>query len=172
VTDPALEAVRVAGCCHRGPVGVFDAEGSCLTANRAFVLRATRHTRAPNPPAGSEGRTPFSPDGVRTWTLVSLPEDGAEPAVADFLDTVANALTGDVSTPRTRSPRYLFMNPTGGDLRVATDAAVGRTADDLLGAEYGAYTRAIGCRGDPQRLRQTVLRGELRPGSMACRATG
>jgi PAS domain S-box-containing protein len=39
---------------------------------------------------------------------------------------------------------YLFMNRYQAELYgVSTDAAVGRTADDLLGEEYGAYTRAI-----------------------------
>ena len=125
------------------PLGVFGADGSCLTANRAFVLRATRNARAPNPPAGSEGRTRFSPDGVRSWTLVSVPEEGAEPAVADFLDTVANALPVMFNAKDTQS-RYLFMNRYQAELYgVTTDAAVGRNADDLLGAEYGNYTRAI-----------------------------
>jgi hypothetical protein len=76
VADPALDAVRALVAATARPVGVFDADGACLTANRAFVLHATRHARAP---AGSEGRTAFSPDGLRTWTLVSVPEEGAEP---------------------------------------------------------------------------------------------
>jgi PAS domain S-box-containing protein len=143
VADPALDAVRALIAATARPVGVFAADGTCLTANRAFVLRATRHARAPNPPAGSEGRTSFSPDGVRTWTLVSVPEEGAEPAVADFLDTVANALPVMFNAKDTQS-RYLFMNRYQAELYgVATDAAVGHTADDLLGEEYGAYTRAI-----------------------------
>ncbi len=143
VADPALQAVRALVAATVRPVGVFDADGHCLTANRAFVLRATRHERAPNPPAGSEGRTSFSPDGVRTWTLVSVPDEGAEPAVADFLDTVANALPVMFNAKDTQS-RYLFMNRYQAEMYgVTTDAAVGRTADDLLGAEYGAYTRGI-----------------------------
>jgi PAS domain S-box-containing protein len=143
VTDSALEAVRALVAAAARPLGVFDADGSCLTANRAFVLRATRHARAPNPPAGTEGRTPFSPDGVRNWTLVSVPEEGAEPAVADFLDTVANALPVMFNAKDTQS-RYLFMNRYQAELYgVTTDAAVGRGADDLLGEAYGAYTRAI-----------------------------
>jgi PAS domain S-box-containing protein len=142
-TDPALDAVRALVAASARPLGVFGPDGSCLTANRAFVLRATRHARAPNPPAGTEGRTKFSPDGVRTWTLVSVPEEGAEPAVADFLDTVANALPVMFNAKDTQS-RYLFMNRYQAELYgVATDAVVGQNADDLLGKEYGAYTRAI-----------------------------
>jgi PAS domain S-box-containing protein len=74
---------------------------------------------------------------------VSLPEDGAEPAVVDFLDTVANALPVMFNAKDTQS-RYLFMNRYQAELYgVSTGDAVGRTADDLLGAEYGAYTRAL-----------------------------
>ena len=143
VADPALVAVRALVAATTRPVGVFDAEGTCLIASRAFVLRATRHARAPDPPAGSEGRTTFSPDGVRIWTLVSVPEEDAEPAVADFLDTVANALPVMFNAKDTQS-RYLFMNRYQAELYgVATDAAVGRTADEILGPEYGAYTREI-----------------------------
>lgn len=137
--DPALDAVRALVGTAARPLAVFDADGACLTANRAFILNATD----PDHPAGAEHGTAFSPDGVRTWTLVSPQEEGADPAVFDFLDTVANALPVMFSAKDTQS-RYLFMNRYQAELYgVATDAAVGRTADDLLGPEYGAYTRAI-----------------------------
>jgi len=137
-SDPALDAVRALIGATVRPIAVFDADGACLGASRAFILFSARGTQAE-----AAGRTAFSPDGVRNWTLVSLPEGGAETAVVDFLDTVANALPVMVNA-KDRQSRYLFMNRYQGELYgVTTAAAIGRTADDLLGAEYGAYTRAL-----------------------------
>jgi len=138
-SDPALEAVRAMAAAAPCPLAVFAADGACLIANRAFVLRATRPARS----ADTEHRATFSPDGQRTWTLVSIPEEEVEPAVADFLDTVAHALPV-MFNAKDRQSRYLFMNRYQAELYgVSTNAALGRRADDLLGAEYGAYTRAI-----------------------------
>ena len=140
--DPALEAVRALVVAAARPMAVFDADGTCLSANRAFILSAARSAHSSPVPAEPD-KAAFSPDGVRNWTLVSLPEDGAEPAVADFLDTVANALPV-MFNAKDRQSRYLFMNRYQAELYgVTTDAAVGRTAEEILGAEYGAYTRAI-----------------------------
>jgi PAS domain S-box-containing protein len=135
--DPALDAVRALVAAAARPMAVFDADGACLSANRAFILSA-----AAREPAGQD-RVRFTPDGVRDWTLVSLPEDGAEPAVTEFLDTVANALPM-MFNAKDRQSRYVFMNRYQSEMYgVAGDAAIGRTADDLLGPEYGAYTRAL-----------------------------
>ena len=141
--DPAIDAVRALVTAAAHPMAVFDADGSCLTANRAFVMASARTPKSPQPAAEVADKVPFSPDGQRNWTLVSLPEEGAEPAVVDFLDTVANALPVMFNAKDLQS-RYLFMNRYQAELYgVSTAAAVGHTADDLLGAEYGAYTREL-----------------------------
>ena len=55
----------------------------------------------------------------------------------------ANALPVMFNAKDTQS-RYLFMNRYQAELYgVSTDAVVGRTADDLLGEDYGTYTRSI-----------------------------
>jgi PAS domain S-box-containing protein len=141
--DPAMDAVRALVGAAAGPLAVFDGDGTCLMANRAFILSAAGPAIGPGLPADAGCTTTFSPDGVRTWTLVSLSQERAEPVVLDFLNTVANALPVMFSAKDTQS-RYLFMNRYQAELYgVTPDTAVGRTADDLLGPEYGAYTRAI-----------------------------
>ena len=69
--------------------------------------------------------------------------DGARPRwmrARRLLRRMANALPVMFNAKDTQS-RYLFMNRYQAELYgVATDDAVGRTAADLLGPEYGAYT--------------------------------
>ncbi len=138
--DPPLEAVRALVTAAVRPMAVFDAGGACLIANRAFILTFARSDHTPH---AEPDRAEFSPDGVRTWTLASLPEDGAEPAVVGFLDTVANALP-IMFNAKDRHSRYLFMNRYQAELYgVTTATAVGHTAEEVLGAEYGAYTRTL-----------------------------
>jgi PAS domain S-box-containing protein len=134
--DPGLEAVRTLLHAAPYPFGVFDERGACLVANHGFILHATQS-------AGGEQRTGFSPDGVRQWTLVCLPAEQARQRGADFSDAVANALPVMFSAKDTES-RYIYMNRYQAELYgVAPGEAVGRSAADLLGEDYGAYTRRI-----------------------------
>jgi PAS domain S-box-containing protein len=143
--DPALASVRALVAAASAPLAVFDAAGECLVANPAFVAHAARHRDgAPaNGPASNEVRTAFTPDGARTWKLASVVEAPAAPRAFDFIDVVANALPIMFNAKDTRS-RYLFMNRYQAELYGVTPReAVGRTAADLLGADYGGYTGAI-----------------------------
>jgi PAS domain S-box-containing protein len=141
-TDPALAAVRGLVGAAGAPVAVFDARGDCLVANPAFVLHAAHYGDGGHA-AAVERRTPFSPDGVRTWTLASVAEEAAQPRTAAFVDVVANALP-IMFNAKDAQGRYLFMNRYQAELYgVAPGEAVGRTASDLLGATYGGYTGAI-----------------------------
>jgi PAS domain S-box-containing protein len=140
--DPALEAVRALVSAADLPMGVFDADGECLVANRPFVLHAARYGAGPAR-EGSERRTVFSPDGVRQWVIVSPGDSVSQRPVAGFIDAVANALPLMFNAKDTAS-RYLFMNRYQAALYgTSPEEAVGRTAAELLGPEYGSYTRAI-----------------------------
>ncbi len=73
--------------------------------------------------------------------------EGAPPLVdaraVDFFDGVANALPVMFNAKDTQS-RYLFMNRYQATLYgVAPESVVGMTAAELLGPEYGAYTRGL-----------------------------
>ncbi len=140
--DPALASVRALVAAASGPLAVFDAAGECLVANAAFVAHAARHREGGA--TSGEVRTPFTPDGTRSWKLASVVEPAtAAPRGFDFIDVVANALPIMFNAKDTRS-RYLFMNRYQAELYGITPReAVGRTAADLLGPEYGGYTSAI-----------------------------
>ncbi len=125
-------------------MAVFDASGECLVANHAFVLGAARLDGGLG---AVERRVPFSPDGVRGWTLATMPEgaaaigQGSRPTL-DLVDAVVNVLPIMFNAKDLQS-RYLFMNRYQAALYgVSPDGAVGRTAADLLGSDYGSYTRS------------------------------
>jgi two-component system cell cycle sensor histidine kinase PleC len=73
--DPSLLAVRALVEAAELPQAVFDAAGRCLAANRAFV----RHSETAEATGVEPRRVPFSPDGARQWTLVSVPAAGEPP---------------------------------------------------------------------------------------------
>ncbi|MCW3473944.1 PAS domain-containing sensor histidine kinase [Rhodovastum sp. RN2-1] len=150
MADPAGEAARALVTVAPCPMGVFDDEGACLFANHGFILRAAQNAGAAGAAcAGGEVRARFSPDGVRNWTLISMPAEAAAHPVADFIDTLANALPVMFSAKDIQS-RYLFMNRYQADLYgVTPEEAVGKTPSDLLGEEYGRYT----CRIDAEVIR-------------------
>ncbi len=148
--DAALDAVRALVAAASQPMAVFDDAGTCLAANRHFLMRAAGNGNAT---AAAERRNPFSPDGRRQWSLVSVPGtsqergDGARPLVdaraVDFFDSIANALPVMFNAKDTQS-RYLFMNRYQAKLYgVTPEEAVGVTAADLLGPEYGAYAKGM-----------------------------
>ena len=145
--DLALDAVRAMIEAAALPMAVFDAAGHCLAANRPFLLRAAVGVV----PAGAQ-RSNFSPDPHRRWSLACLPGDGLaavtsgplmDPHAVDFFDSVANALPM-MFNARDRESRFLFMNRYQAELLGTTpEAAVGATAADLLGADFGAYVRGL-----------------------------
>ncbi len=139
--EAVVTAVRAAIGAAWRPVAVFDEHGTCLVATRAYVVQAARlghgaeHQRV-------ERRAPFSPDGRRTWTLVTLPARDRDRSAAEFVDAVADALPIMFSAKDLQS-RYLFMNRYQAELYGTTPAAaVGRTAAELIGEEYGRSTRS------------------------------
>ena len=140
--EPALAAVRALVEAAACGMAVFDHNGECLVANRAFVLATAQYHDVPaSVPA--ERRASFSPDGVRAWTLATVAGDGNGRPAVDFIDAVANALP-IMFNAKDKHSRYLFMNRYQATLYgVAPSDAVGKTAADLLGPIYGGYTRAI-----------------------------
>ena len=140
--DPAVTAVRALVGAATVPMAVFDADGECVVANPAFVLQTANYD-GPGAVLAAERRVPFSPDGVRAWTLACIAEEGGQPRAVDFVDAVANALP-IMFNAKDRQSRYLFMNRYQADIYgVVPSEAVGRTAADLLGETYGTYTGTI-----------------------------
>jgi PAS domain S-box-containing protein len=140
--DPALVAVRAMVASMPNSMAVFDADGTCLVANQGFALRSARSAGQAHASAAEVPQS-FSPDGVRRWTMVSVPDDTPSRRAGDFHDMLADALPVMCNAKDTES-RYLFMNRFQAALYgVSPDAAVGRTAGDLMGEPYGATTREI-----------------------------
>jgi PAS domain S-box-containing protein len=140
--DPALLAVRAMVAGMPSSMAVFDADGTCLVANQGFALRAAQSAGQANPGA-AELHHPFSPDGVRRWTMVSVRDDTPNRRAGDFHDILADALPVMCNAKDIES-RYLFMNRFQAALYgVSPDHAIGRTAADLMGEPYGAATRDI-----------------------------
>jgi PAS domain S-box-containing protein len=140
--DPVAAAVRAAIGAAWRPVAVFDENGICLVATRAYVVQSARLGRSAEQ-RRVERRAAFSPDGRRTWTLVTLPARDGERSAAEFVDAVAEAMPIMFSAKDLQS-RYVFMNQYQAELYGTTPAAaVGRTAAELIGEDYGRYTRAI-----------------------------
>ncbi|MBU6499668.1 MAG: PAS domain-containing protein, partial [Rhodospirillales bacterium] len=85
-----------------------------------------------------------SPDGRRVWTLVSHAGRASEaPAAAGLLAAAADAVPVLFNAKDAES-RYLFMNIHQARLfGVTPDAVLGRTAGDLLGLEFGSYSRGL-----------------------------
>ena len=69
-------------------MAVLDADGICLAANQAFVMRSALH-----PDEAGKRRTEFSPDGIRQWSIVSFPGEGAGNRVkSGFLGAMSHEL--------------------------------------------------------------------------------
>jgi PAS domain S-box-containing protein len=141
-SDPALETVRAMLSAMPGCLAVFDADGVCLTANRGYMLRAREQgQQAQTQLSCKETRTAFSPDGVRHWTIVTIPDEPRPPAT--FNEMIANALPLMCSAQDTEL-RYLFMNRFQAEIYgVRQSDAIGRTTQELLGPTFGGDTRDI-----------------------------
>ena len=124
------------------PAAVADAGDRCVAANAGF---ASAHAQLP--PSALVGRVlerrrdavwrPLK--GVRAdgWHVVTLPQAGfshrALRALFDAVPALVNV--------KDRQSRYLFMNAYQARLyAIDPDDAVGRTAGEMLGADYGRYT--------------------------------
>jgi PAS domain S-box-containing protein len=140
-SDPALEAVRAMLSAMPGCLAVFDADGDCLTANRAYMLRTEQRHHTQTRSDCEETRTAFSPDGVRHWTIVTIPDRPSPPAT--FNEMIANALPLMCSAQDTEL-RYLFMNRFQAEIYgVRQSDAIGRTTLELLGPTFRGDTRDI-----------------------------
>jgi PAS domain S-box-containing protein len=143
-SDPALEAVRAMLSAMPGCLAVFDADGVCLTANRGYMLRAAEQgDQSQTRSDCRETRTAFSPDGVRHWTIVTIPDEPATRPPATFNEMIANALPLMCSAQDTEL-RYLFMNRFQAEIYgVRQSDAIGRTTRELLGPTFSGDTRDI-----------------------------
>ena len=139
--DAALAALRSLVNAAPLPMAVFGEDGACLVANRGFVVASAGQQRGADLPATRHA--PFSPDGVRHWTLATMqPGDGESPAL-QLVDAAVNSLP-IIFNAKDLHSRYLYMNRYQAALYgVTPDSAVGQTAAEMLGSSYGSYTRAI-----------------------------
>ncbi len=122
------------------PVAVFDETGACLAASQSYVLHSTSRDAAAHP---QQRVAPFSPDGVRQWSLVTLPTDGAETSASEFIDTIADAMPL-LFNAKDRQRRYLFMNRFQAELYgITPQQAVGHPASAFVSAEQTSFMAAI-----------------------------
>ena len=143
--DPAIAALRAMVLAAPRPMAILDGSGGCIAANPRYRLRLAQ--AAASPASGSSGadevHTPFSPDGSRGFVLVTIAEGPLAHQAGTLLTTVANALPVMLSV-KDRQSCYLLINRYQASIYGTTpEAAIGRTAEDLLGAEYGAYARRL-----------------------------
>lgn len=128
-------------------LAVFDERDLCVAASPSFARIAWRC-----PPADVIGRSPadlppdaerrtFEPRSGLTWSMVEIPN--ASTPNGDLLEALVNAIPAMISAKDAKS-RYLFMNAYQSALYgVRYGEAIGRTAGELLGPDYGRYTRSL-----------------------------
>ncbi len=141
--DPALAAVRA--LVHSAPraMAVLAPDGSVLVANPGYYVRLAHAQAIGRPPGEDEQHAVFSPDGIRQLTLVIFSENPAAHPATRLLATIANALPVILNV-KDRESRYLLMNRYQAQLYGTTaEEAVGKTAAELLGRDYGSYTQRI-----------------------------
>lgn len=171
-THPAGTATRVPSMIRAvltaaaAPMAVIDAEGICLTANRAYVGRAggelesligrplvppTRASVARIPlESGPEGGTPE----LRLVTLTTAePTEPSPPAIAPVVappvddDLLARALDvlPVVFNLKDTEHRYLFVNRFQAAVQgIRAADAIGRDVVEVCGVPVGEYLRAVG----------------------------
>ena len=142
-TDPGLAAMRALVLVTPRAMAIRDAVGAVVAANPGYYVRRATATATGRQPGEDEQLAPFSPDGEHHYVLVTFVENpGAHPATR-LLATIANNLPV-VLNVKDRESRYLLMNRYQAKLYGTTpDTAIGKTAADLLGADYGRYTGRI-----------------------------
>jgi signal transduction histidine kinase len=132
----AVAALRALVLAAPRAMAVLDETGTLLAANARYAVRSAQ---------GLDGmtRTPFSPGPGSRLTLVTFSDDPEREALNGLLVTVADRLPLILNV-KDRDSRYLLMNAYQARLYGTTpEAAIGLTAGDLLGPDYGAYTRRI-----------------------------
>ncbi len=147
--DP-LAAVAAFLAASPAAQALFAHDGRCIAATPAF----TRRMAASQAAAKAEGDGTLREDaladadvrsltiGIRTLRLVTLAAPAAAPVDA-VLRTLLDSVPAMISA-KDLSSRYLFMNAFQARLYGTTpEAARGRTAGELLGAQYGSYTAAL-----------------------------
>ena len=135
----ALAALRALVQANPRAMAVLDDAGQVLAANARFAVRSAAR--------GDDGdtlqHTPFTPDGTTHLTLATYTDSPERDTQQSLLAHVADRLPLILNV-KDRESRYLLMNAYQARLYGTTpEAALGRTAAELLGAEYGAYTRRI-----------------------------
>jgi PAS domain S-box-containing protein len=151
--DSALATIASLVAVLPGAYAVADEDGVCLAATAGFCALLGK-PRSDVVGAALELRghwtvRPFSTDPVRTWRLVD-PGDSQDRSHArpgeDLLAAIVNALPVMINGKDAES-RYLFMNRFQAEhYGVAPEDAVGRSAEDILGSDYGSYTRELDSR--------------------------
>ncbi len=143
VDDPSVAAVRALVAAMPRAAAVLDEHGALLVANsryRVRLARAEAGSDAASVAQGREQRSAFSPDGVRQFTLVTDQEAAPQHPATRLLMTIANTLPIMLNV-KDRQSRYVLMNAYQAAIYGTTEeGAIGRTAGDLLGADYGVYT--------------------------------
>ena len=143
VDDPAVAAMRALVAAMPRAAAVLDEHGALLVANsryRVRLARAEAGSDAASVAQGREQRSAFSPDGVRQFTLVTDQEAAPQHPATRLLMTIANTLPIMLNV-KDRQSRYVLMNAYQAAIYGTTEeGAIGRTAGDLLGADYGVYT--------------------------------
>jgi PAS domain S-box-containing protein len=133
-----------------GAFAVVDEDGICAAATAGFCALLGR-TRSEVVGAALEIQArwtvrPFSPGRNRTWRLVDSRETGDRSRARsndDLLAVIVNTLPVMINGKDTDS-RYLFMNRFQAEhYGVAPEDAIGRSAEEILGSEYGSYTREL-----------------------------
>jgi PAS domain S-box-containing protein len=143
MTDPATEAVRALVLSAPRAMAVRDGTGTLIAGNPGYHVRRANAAANGRAPGEDELLSPFSPDGLQHFTLVTFAENPQAHPATRLLASIANSLP-IVLNVKDRDSRYLLMNTYQARLYGTTpDNAVGKTATDLLGADYGLYTRRI-----------------------------
>ncbi|MCX7384975.1 MAG: ATP-binding protein [Alphaproteobacteria bacterium] len=148
VDDPALAAVRALISAMPRAAAVLDEQGAVLAANARYRIRMAQQDAGAHQPADAavvnrEHRAAFSPDGVRGFTFVTYVESAPAHPATRLLMTIANTLPIMLNV-KDRQSRYVLMNNYQAAIYGTTqDGAIGQTAGELLGADYGAYTGRI-----------------------------
>ena len=136
--DPAVAAMQALVMAAPRAMAVLDAGGTCIAANARYRVRRAQMTTAVD-----EVHSPIALPGGRSFTLVTVAEGATTSPPGTLLAAVANALPVMLNL-KDRESRYLMMNRyQAGIYGTTPEAAVGRTAQELLGTEYGHYSRDL-----------------------------
>ncbi len=141
-SDTAMAAIRALVAAMPRAAAVLDNDGAVVAENARYRIRLAQHEAGAHA-ISREERSDFSPTGGERYTLITYGDTAAAHPATQLLTTVANALPIMLNL-KDRHSRYLLMNHYQAAIYgTSPEAAVGRTAGDLLGAEYGAYTGKI-----------------------------